>query len=45
MDQRFKSTMDLETAWDKDWKDTVAKKKKKKISQDSTASIVRPSAL
>lgn len=30
MDQRFKSTMDLETAWDRDWKHTVAKKRKKK---------------
>lgn len=31
MDQRFKSKMDLETAWDRDWKDTVAKKKKKRF--------------
>ena len=30
MDQRFKGTMDLETAWDTDWKHTVAKKRKKK---------------
>lgn len=34
MDQRFKSTMDLETAWDRDWKHTVAKKRKKKGSDN-----------